>query len=141
HHFALLLRSRHSLQESIDRRQQIGGRNSRIYSRGLARLSLHGGTQESVRRGREDFLLLSLLHRQVPDQYRRRRRNSAGCSAALDFSRRDHASNALKVRHHGDFLPSSEQTLYLFDNRPTDFHHQPRAGLERGVGLRNQTSN
>jgi amidophosphoribosyltransferase len=49
----------------------------------FSRLSVAGRPQESLRRWRENFLLLRLLHRQVSYQHRGRGRDSAGKCAAV----------------------------------------------------------
>ena len=44
----------------------------------------------------------------------------------------------MQVRSDLNIFPTVKQPLYFFRNRSADFHHQPAAGFERGVGLRDE---
>ena len=66
--FSLLLRRGHAFEEATDRGQQIGGRDSRVHWRGFAGLSFARRAEESLRRGREDFVLLGVLYGEVSDR-------------------------------------------------------------------------
>ena len=68
-------------------------------------------------------------------------RNYAGGGARATWSRSlrgDYSGNPLQVVCDLKVRPFVEQVLDTFDNSSADLDDQPSAGLQRGMGLRNQ---